>query len=93
MTNAMFRIEMALRSIGVLARYRLYSVDTQEFPSDFTPVPAYFRTLRAAKRAARELVATGCESEVEILSVSGSEYDDECHLCWDASYSWVADIR
>lgn len=91
MSDAMFRIEMALRSIGVLARYRLYSVDTQEFPSDFAPVPAYFRTLRCARQAARVLVECGCESEVEIIAVSGSEWLD-WDSCWDASYRLVCRV-
>ncbi len=92
MRSAMFRIEMALRAIGVLARYRLYGVDTQEFPSDFAPLPAYYRTLWAARRAAIELVSDGCESQIEILSVAGSEWI-EWDSCWDASYAMVCRVR
>lgn len=93
MDAAMFRIEMFLRAIGILARYRLYSVHTQEFSCDFAPVPAYFRTLWFAKRAARKLVRSGRESSVEILAVTGSEWCD-LHSIWTQSYSpVVARIR
>lgn len=84
----MFRIVIALRALGVLARYRIYGCDTQEFPSDFAPVPEYFRTLWFAKRAARKLIREGCESEVEIIAVTGSEWSD-VHSCWTESYSPV----